>query len=224
MHLEVADISGNLVSSNINYRQATDLSLTALWDGKWELDNPYSDEVIFQWQIRGGIASSATNAPPRAKTRFNTPKGSFILDILVGGDVVLSEESSPYPPPPMGVSDGSLDSDLDGISNFDEDLAGTDINDATSLFEFGLSSDRPDTSERMLTPRSLAGGTLAIQPVFIFRSSTDHEYTLESSTDAQTWSTVLDFYRVPGTGGDLAYTNRVIASPTLLRIKANKKP
>ena len=60
-NLIVTDTSGNQTRTNINYSETADLQLLALWDGIWEVSNPYAVDVAIEWRVKNGKLSQSVS-------------------------------------------------------------------------------------------------------------------------------------------------------------------
>lgn len=223
--VKVVDTSGNVASTNVTYGQAVELELRALWAGVWQVRNPHAGDVAFQWRVVGNSESGNGVVPANSDIRFTTSTGRKTVEILVGGVVVDRANSSQSPAPDDG-DERHADSDGDGMTNEEEDFAGTDSNDEASnlkLLSPPVATGAGSSGIALLS--AIPDGT-GVDPARIvsFASSSNHVYSLEYSADLKRWDPVLDFVRVPGVGGTLTYTNRFDAWPINFRIRATKRP
>jgi hypothetical protein len=225
--IEVAarDFLGNTAREDVIYNQAARISLTAIWDGYWRVRNPNAGEIMFTWDVvENPVESGFGIAGANADTFFTNGVGPKTVRLYVGGELVDTKVSSALPPQDVNTDVNLVDSDLDGYSNMEEELAGTDPNDPDSFFAIrggveNISSlGKPDFKPRDSEPVFGAG------MVYTWHGSVDSAYSIETSTNMASWIGLPAFTRIPGTGTWMSYTNAGdAASPIFMRIRAEKR-
>ena len=220
LKVTATDVSGLSTSTNVLYAQAQELVLLSLWDGMWEVLNPFDALVAFDWRARNTAESGSGFVEPFSRVRFETTKGAKVVEILRNGVVVDFATSSGHSETGMVVEAFAYDdADDDGFSNLAEDIAGTDINDAASYPRLSLGSSGASFARLTLGSSSSTPGSVMSWP-----SEVGRLYTLQYSLDVTHWMKVQDFVDVEGTGGDLGYTNRFPDISVFFRMETQKAP
>jgi hypothetical protein len=180
---------------------AVGVNLTAEWGGFTDTLSgiagyylfPQSDnnfaEPLFSVSTQGVFTVAALNATNQVPL--------FAIDRVGNVSAVVSDS--------VWVLDPVSDSDGDGFTAADEEIAGTDATKASSLFRFGLAGVQTSTN----------GVTLKVW----WNSLIGRRYTLLStpSLTALDWQPVVDMTGLPGTG--TVVTNTVIfKDPVFLRL------
>lgn len=219
-----ADVAGNTASQTINYAQARTLQLNSMWDGYWRVRNPFSSNVDYTWEWINttNVETGAGTAPANSDCYFTSSSGHKVIRLMVNGEQVDVANSNPTPPNPEELRAGSLDSDGDGFSNYDEELAGTDISNSNSIFGVAGGGRATPGMERMLLGDGDSGIPLL---VLCWTSSVDNVYSIAASADMESWYFIPEFKSVSGTGQLMYFTNSLTSEPDVfLRISAGKKP
>jgi len=202
------DMAGNETTQTVVYGMSNKIKLRAIWDGYWRIANPFASNIVYTWTVDGSAENGGGIALSNRYHYFSTSLGDKVLRLWVDGMQADVKNSSKLPPPPpTSVDESEIDSDLDGYSNLEEEVAGTDVNDGASVF----SLDIGDSEERSPHILSWHGGI-------------DSLYTLYISTNLNDWVVVPDCIDVPGSGETISYTNDTDAEVFFLRISAEKRP
>lgn len=218
------DEVGNQSTQIVIYGKSNKLKLRSLWDGYWRVANPYASNVTYTWTVDGSSESDTRVAASNRYDYFNTSLGPKVVRIWVNGEQVDVCGWSPHAPPEQAADDlSNLDSDVDGVSNFDEEVAGTDMNNAGSLFRVSVeAADDGDGGGGVKTETDASPTARGI--LFSWESGSDSAYTLQVSTNLAVWATIPDYNGIPGTGDTMTYTNDTPGNIFYLRIKAEKLP
>lgn len=221
------DQAGNQTTQVVRYAQSDDITLTSMWDGYWRVRNPHGANVAYTWEVNGDSEAGAGIAPANADDYFTTSPGPKTVKLYVDGNLVDVANSNHAVPAPDGLASGQLDSDADGLSNYDEEIAGSDVNDPSSWLAL-----EPEGSDAGNLAKSLSRHTTfdadpltAAALVFTWQSGLDSMYSIQGSTDLQAWFAIPGYQDMPGTGGAMSFTNSSTAvAPLFLRVGAAKLP
>jgi len=203
------DAAGNHSHFVMNYGQAKKISLACIWDGYWRVRNPFETDVAFQWQVQETGECGAGLAQRLSDTYFVTSTGDKTVDLIIDSQIVDSVKSSGAAPKPVGLLDGSVDSDEDGFSNAEEDIAGTDINDADSVFSLLITTNTSPYESRFVRGETPESGQLL---TISWQAQAGSVYTIQKSIDLANWFDALDANQVQGIDGVMTYTNDVYSS------------
>lgn len=217
MKIVAYDEALNAVTQIINYAQADKITLSALWDGYWRIRNPESNSVDFTWQVNGSAENGNGTVPSNADYFLAITTGHKTVKLYVNGDLVDTASSSLLTPPTNAVAFGALDSDGDGQSNLDEEIAGSDPDEMVS--SFSLRPLEAATSQFNL----LSTGAPPLLTLS-WQSSADSAYTVLLSSDLKTWTPDREFEFVPGTGGMMQYTLPDTGVSRYITVTAEKLP
>lgn len=219
----VFDIYGNSSTGEVYYGQGGRMRLHAIWDGYWRVRNPYTNDLPFTWDVEGDPSEfGAGVALANADTYFTNAPGRKVVRLYVYGTLVDVCRSSRLKPQDPTVNVVMMDSDLDGFSNLEEEIAGTDQNDEQSVFRLVAPSE--SAPEPPSGPSRLSNSSGGNSMVFRWMSSPDSTYTIESSTNLFNWVAAPQFATVPGTGEEMAFTNASFSPISLyLRLRADKR-
>jgi len=226
--VRAVDGAGNSSSQLVTYAQGARIQLTAMWDGHWRVRNPFPTDTHYTWRVAGTSETGSGHAAACRDDFFDTTRGPKTVILYVGGTQVDVKASSPLPPPDPNPQYASMDSDADGLSNFEEELAGSDPNNPTSRFTAAIGGASGSPAGLRSGPGKLLDGDGDVEAVrlsYSWETGVDSLYTLDVSMDMETWTPVPDCLDVPGTGGTMTYTNHPLAEDVFfLRVRARRKP
>jgi hypothetical protein len=222
-NLEVVaqDTSGNCATRVVNYAQCTNITLYALWEDYWMVLNPFTNAVAYQWNCAGATNVSFGMVEAHSSSSFTTTGNCASIEFQCPGYLVATRSRSSLRGPPT-FNAAQLDSDGDGISNWSEDMAGTDLNDISSFFGMGSASLQGGDPNQGLIQRMLGSSDPQNLLTFSWQSAIGRLYTIERSADLLDWATAPDGENMPGTGGLMIYTNSSTDGNVFIRVKAQK--
>ena len=216
------DAMGNAVTQTVNYGQGGTITLTALWDGYWRVRNPYTNNYDFTWEVVDSSETGSGTVASNSDAFFSTTTGPKTVILWVNG-TERDRKNSSRAPAGSGPRDVTLDSDMDGMANFDEELAGSDPEDSDNCFHVVM---RTPQGESGSSPQRTLLNTHSETPnlEYTWVSSTDRFYTVESATNLFQWTAMPDGVHLPGTGDIMSYTNRSgVEANFFLRVTAGKQ-
>ena len=219
-----ADLAGNTASQTVNYAQGDRIQLNCMWEGYWRVRNPFSYNVAYTWEVintNSGEIGSGT-APANSDSYFTSSSGHKVIRLMVDGKEVDVANSNSTDPKPQDLLTGFLDSDGDGMSNYDEELAGTDVSNSNSVFFVEIGAGPSPMGMRKLLFGDGNSGTPHL--VLCWTSSVDSIYSIVASVDLNNWYFVPEFTSISGTDELMSYTNSLNEPKAYLRIGARKKP
>lgn len=210
------DLAGNRTTQTVVYGMGENIQLRAMWDGYWRITNPFAININYTWTIDGSSEAGEGIALAHRYHYFNTSTGDKVLRLWVDGILVDVKHSSNLPEPVYVANENDIDSDLDGFSNLEEEIAGTDVNDGDSLFTMKLNTGTQASK--------LFGVEQPAHQSFKWQSGIDSLYTMHISTNLNDWVVIQDFAEVPGTGEIMSYSINIDYPVFFLRLSAGKKP
>ena len=217
------DPMGNAVTQTVHYGQGGKITLTAMWDGYWRVRNPYTNSYDFTWQVVDSSENGSGTVVSNSDAFFSTTLGPKTVVLLIDATEVDRKKSSHASPAAGGPLDVTLDSDSDGMANFDEELAGSDPEDSENCFYVLMrtAGDIGPLSGRVLRLDGESAGNLE----YAWASSTDRLYTVESATNLFQWTAMPGVTDLAGTGNTMSYTNQsMVEAQFFLRVTARKRP
>ena len=218
------DVFGNKTTTEVIYAQSGKYRLTAIWNGYWRVRNPFDEDFRYLWEVKQNPAEHGSGVcPAHSDDYFNTSLGEKHVVLMDTNRNIVDEKGWSPQEPAYGMADAFVDSDLDGVSNMDEDIAGSDPENAGSVFALHLAGDGLAEPLRSVFSDLMEQELDAAALLFSWESSTNALYTLEASTNIFLWTPVQNYTRIAGTGDTMSYTNPPHASSVFfLRIWAER--
>lgn len=220
------DQAGNQTFQAVNYAHSYRVTLASMWDGYWRIANPYTNDFDYTWDVAGSPENGSGTAPASSHHYFTTSPGPKTVRLYDGdGQLVDVANSHQAPPQPEGLHDGSLDSDNDGMTNYDKELAGLNINDPFTTFKLAAAFTADTGLVEYSRWMAFSDDPMTEGIAFTWQSGVDSIYTIEGTTDLVHWFPMPDFIKVPGTGTTMSYTLQNYNPRILMiRLKAEKMP
>jgi hypothetical protein len=153
------------------------------------------------WGRTARLNASAVRVDPRGVVYFADAANHSIRQVFVDtdGDAIPDLLETPESPYAIGVDDRDVDSDQDGVSNFDEYYAGTDAGSPSSIFRVIASLD--------VTPSTLKLRWL---------SAPARTYEVQRMDSSMTWQTVG--VQIIGNGLEQSFTEPIASESAFYRV------
>ena len=216
------DIVGNPAAKCVWYAQSGKIRLTALWIGYWRVRNPFDEDFPYRWYVKENPDENGSGlCLAHRDAFFTTSLGAHHVVLTDTNGVIVDEKGwSPHELPEEDIPAAYLDSDLDGLLNMDEEIAGSDPEDSGSCFEIG------GPGAGGAEPQFLRGSSREAADGFVYTwwGASNSLYTLEASTNLSQWVPLPGYEGIRGPEEAISYTNGGEGRIFFLRLKAERAP